>query len=600
MGGSGVHRWKSTLHWGQRIRKRLGDAYAEALWASHKLINESADLVMYWWDRAAEQLSAKDTVLRRFGLVTTNSITQEFSRRVIKKRMEGKKPISLVMAIPNHPWTKATEEAAQVRIAMTVAEKGDHSGVLRLVTKEADLDTDQPKIEFLERVGKINPDLTVGVDVGKVSGLRAQEGLCSRGVSLHGDGFIVTRQEAEHLGLGQRAGLENHIREYRNGRDITAKPRGVLVIDLLGLSADEVRRRYPEIYQHVKAEVKEKVVVNNDGEKEFVGRNWNNRPSYREQWWIFGEPRRELRPALKGLSRYIATVETMHHRVFQFLDASILPDNKIVVVASADAADLGVLSSRIHVTWALRAGGWLGVGNDPVYVKTKVFDPFPYPSAGELLKAQIRTVAEELDAFRKQRQRAYPSLTLTQIYNVLQKVRVAATLDDDEERIKEQGLIIILKEYHEKLDALVFKAYGWQESLSDEDILLGLVELNHKRATEERRGHVRWLRPDYQIPLFGKDVDKMAAREEGAQVIADLGLAPSRKPSFPTDAVAQTAAVFGALASARGPLEASSIAAQFRKTRKLEETIFNVLESLARLGYVSSKDGKTFEVRRLA
>lgn len=118
-------------------------------------------------------------------------------------------------------------------------------------------------------------------------------------MSLHGDGFIVTRQEAEHLGLGKRRGLENHIREYRNGRDLTARPRGVMVIDLLGLESEDVRRRFPEVYQHVIAEVKEKIVTNKKGEREYVGRDWNNRNSYREQWWIFGEPRRELRPALR-------------------------------------------------------------------------------------------------------------------------------------------------------------------------------------------------------------------------------------------------------------------------------------------------------------
>ena len=30
-----------------------------------------------------------------------------------------------------------------------------------------------------------------------------------------------------------------------------AKSRGVMVIDLFGLDADEVRQRFPEVYQHV-------------------------------------------------------------------------------------------------------------------------------------------------------------------------------------------------------------------------------------------------------------------------------------------------------------------------------------------------------------
>src|SRR3712207_3786 len=120
---------------------------------------------MYWWDHAAELLTAKNMPLRRFGFVTTNSITQEFSRRVIKKRMEAKTPVSLLMAIADHPWTKATKDSAAVRIAMTVAAKGKHDGVLREVVREEGLDTDAPTVEFTERAGYINPDLTIGVDV---------------------------------------------------------------------------------------------------------------------------------------------------------------------------------------------------------------------------------------------------------------------------------------------------------------------------------------------------------------------------------------------------------------------------------------------------
>jgi hypothetical protein len=108
---------------GKDIRARLGDAYATALWKAHPKINKSADFVMYWWDRAAEALSATGGRLERFGFVTTNSITQEFSRRVIARHLDGKAPVSLVMAIPDHPWTKATAESAAVRIAMTVARR---------------------------------------------------------------------------------------------------------------------------------------------------------------------------------------------------------------------------------------------------------------------------------------------------------------------------------------------------------------------------------------------------------------------------------------------------------------------------------------------
>jgi hypothetical protein len=406
---------------------------------------------------------------------------------------------------------------------------------------------------------------------------------------LFGAGFIVTPQQAEMLGLGKRQGLERYIRPYLNGRDMSARSRNLMVIDFFGLTVDEVKGRYPEAYQHLLVNVKPE-------------RDQNRDKDIKARWWLFGRTRDEIRPALEGLASYIATVETSKHRVLQFLSNEIIPDNMIVCIATADAFALGVLSSRIHVIWALRAGGWLGVGNDPRYSKSKVFDPFPFPSPGELVKDQIRTAAEELDVFRKERQKQHPSLTLTQMYNVLEKLRVNSPLDEHDEQIKKDGLILILKELHDRIDRLVFQAYGWPETLTDEQILEKLVLLNHERAAEERRGHVRWLRPDYQIPRFGKDVDKMAAKEEGAQIAADLGLpAPAaRKLAFPSDAVEQTAAVFAALAAAGGPVSAAHIAQDFRKTKNLEETIAKVLGSLARLGHVSTKDGRSFEIKRVA
>ncbi len=575
---------------GKDIRARLGDEQTEALWAAHPAMNESADFVMYWWDRAAGLLTRKGSALRRFGLVTTNSISQVFQRRVMERHLTAKAPISLVVAVPDHPWTKSGIDTAAVRIAMTVAEAGVHDGVLREVAREDALDTDAPLIEFSEAVGRINSDLTVGVDVTKAAPLLANEGLSSPGVKLHGAGFIVTPAEATYLGLGRRAGLEQHIREYRNGRDLTARARGVMVIDLFGLTADAVRDRFPEVYQHVATTVKPE-------------RDHNNRASYKDSWWIFGEPRRELRPALERLSRYIATVETAKHRVFQFLDASILPDNMLVAIGSNDGYVLGVLSARIHGIWAVRAGGWLGQGNDPRYSKSRCFDPFPFPAADDLRKQRIRTIADNLDAHRKRVLADHPHLTLTGLYNILEKLRAGMhpnAFSPDDRRMFDDGLVLILKEYHDRLDAEVAAAYGWPADLSDADILARLVALNAERTREEAEGTVRWLRPDYQIPRFGSAKDKLALTG-GAMRGAQAPAAKSTKPSFPPDNVAQTAAVMDALQSLSAPATPDAVAAGFRQGRRILPAVAAVLAALTRFGFVASPDGgRTFALRRAA
>jgi hypothetical protein len=174
-------------------------------------------------------------------------------------------------------------------------------------------------------------------------------------------GFCLTHLEANNI-------ESDAVHPYLNGRDLLHTSRSSFVIDLFGLTENEARDKYPKAYQWVYERVKPE-------------RDQNNRETYRKNWWIFGEPRTNFRPALKNLKRYIATVETAKHRTFLFLSGDVIPDNKLVVIALDDAYFLGILSSSIHVKWALAAGGWLGVGNDPVYVKTKCFDPFPFPDS---------------------------------------------------------------------------------------------------------------------------------------------------------------------------------------------------------------------------
>ncbi len=549
------------------LRENLGDDYAEALWAANPDVGRSADLVMYWWNHAARILTTPGTRLKRFGLVTTNSITQEFSRRVIAGYLapksspsllgEGDRPqggggaadvvggkqqqeqdataspshpstasrspspsklgedckqgLSIILAVPDHPWHKLVRDEkvrgvkrqgeaslkqakkAAVRIAMTVAEAGaGRPGRLFEVAGEAGLDTDNPEVTFFDpagTLGVINADLSIGADVTKAMPLMAHLGLSSPGVKLHGDGFIVAPDFArEKLGMGSRAGLEAHIRPYRNGRDLMQHSRGKWVIDLFGLTEVEVMERFPEVYDHLAETVKPE-------------RDVNNRESYKRNWWIFGEPRGDLRPALSGLPRYIVTVVTAKHRLFTMLDSRILPDDALIAVALYDAFFLGVLSSRIHVEWSIRTGGWLGVGNDSRYNKSKVFDPFPFPDASPAQRAEIADLAERLDAQRKAALAENPSLTMTEIYNLRTAIQRGEPVDRDraaKARARAVG------ELHEKLDSAVAAAYGWPESpsasLAPAEIVARLVALNAERAAEEANGMIRWLRPEYQNP----------------------------------------------------------------------------------------------------
>jgi hypothetical protein len=161
--------------------------------------------------------------------------------------------------------------------------------------------------------------------------------------------------------------------------------------------------------------------------------------------------------------------------------------------------------------------------------------------------------------------------------------------------------VLILKELHDKLDGAVAAAYGWPVSLTDDDILAQLVALNKERAAEETRGHVQWLRPEYQVPRFGSPNEKAELDLVGGGVTVEAAAAKAAKPAFPTNDQAQTAAVGLALANASEPLDAGTVAATFRQGRRIAPKVEAVLAALARVGFVSTVDGgRTFVLRRAA
>ena len=335
----------------KRMRVALGDGYVEALRESWgESVPQSADFVMYWWHKAADL--ARNGDVKRFGLITTNSLGQSFNRRVIQSHMTAKKLISLAFAIPDHPWVDGSDGAA-VRIAMTVGTGGEHAGALGRVTSEEKTDDETRNFDIKWKVGKIHSNLSVGADISSVKSMIANSGLSSRGVIPHGSGFVLTKEDAVDLGLMGLAGKERVIRGYMNGRDFTQRPRYAFVIDAYPRTDRELRNELPKVYQWLVDYVK----PHRDKQKD---------RTLREQWWLHRRTNQEMRNALEGLGRYILTPQTSKHRTFAFVDSSILPDDKLIAVGLSDAEKLGVLSSRVHVIWSIRIGSSLGVGNDPV------------------------------------------------------------------------------------------------------------------------------------------------------------------------------------------------------------------------------------------
>lgn len=560
----------------RNIRKAYADGYLEALRAAYPKVPENADYVMYWWEKAALAtrgwIADKSSRTRQFGLITTNSISQTFNRKILSTHLDDtKKPLSLIFAIPDHPWVDATDGAA-VRIAMTVGGQGRKPGNLSNVIKEIENEDESEgrEVSFSVSRGTIFANLRIGTDMLAAKALKANNNICCVGYQLTGQGFLVSPEKARNFATLDLNSAKI-LKPWISGLGIQRHADPALAIDVCHLTEEELLRNFPNIYQHLSDNV-------------LPERQENSRKSVRQKWWIYGEARNTFRHAIKGIKRMIVTSLTAAHRVFTFIPSDSVADSTTVLFGLDDASQLAILSSKFHLTWALTAGGTLE--DRPRYNKTLCFDPFPFPDATEAQRTRLSSLGEQLDAHRKAQLAAHPRLTLTGIYNVLKKLRAGEQIEERDREIYDQGLVGILNNLHNQIDAEVAAAYGWPANLSDDDILHRLVDLNRERAQEEARGLIRWLRPDYQNPA-GK-----AAVAKREQIGMDLGIIPSTaKTPWPKTMPEQIAAVRNALHEL-GQATPEQVARQFVRARAT--SVQSLLESLTALGHAQIIEGGRF------
>ena len=104
--------------------------------------------------------------------------------------------------------------------------------------------------------------------------------------------------------------------------------------------------------------------------------------SYRNYWWLLGEPIPKLRKAL-GRPRpiYRQRRTSSKHRLSSWMDARILADRPdLVVFARDDDTTFGFLQSTAPPTVDVSVSArCLGVGNDQLYAIHCFFETFPFP-----------------------------------------------------------------------------------------------------------------------------------------------------------------------------------------------------------------------------
>ena len=132
----------------------------------------------------------------------------------------------------------------------------------------------------------------------------------------------------------------------------------------------------------------------------------------------------------------------------------------------------------------------------------------------------------------------------------------------------------------------------------DEAVLERLVALNAERTAEEARGHVRWLRPEFQNPDLAREREPEQVRFANDDVGGTPGAeqestaAPVIKAQpWPKDTVDQVRAVADVLAASPVPLSLGEIAARFTARGPWKKRLPKLVEMLVALGRAQEQEG---------
>ena len=456
----------------RRMRRELGDECAEALPRVYsEWVRGKPDLVCYWFAKAG-RLVAEGKV-HRAGLVATNSIRDGTNRSVLDRIGQHG---AIFDAWSDEPWIV---EGADVRVSLICFAHMDAGLAARIDGK------DTPRI---------NADLTSGMlDFTQVTSLMENKGVAFQGDIKRGPFDIPGDLARDWLELPANPnGRPNSdvLKPWTNGRDLTRRSSGKWIIDFGDAMSETGAALYEAPFTYIEKHVK-------------PVRQQNREQASREFWFRHWNPRPAMRQALDGLSRYIATPRVAKHRLFVWCNARICPDTRVVVVARDDDTTFGILHSRFHQAWSLRLCSWHGVGNDPTYNPTTVFQTFPFPegltpdlsAAAYADDPRAIAIAESARRLVELRDRwlnppewvewidepvpGYPKRPVPTTVAPLKDLAKRTLTNLYNQRPQ------WLANAHASLHTAVAAAYGWDADISDEDALRELLRLNLAKAEEQ-------------------------------------------------------------------------------------------------------------------
>ena len=433
----------------RNLATSLGDHYRAGLTALWPQVASGADLCVYFFNRAFfDLLHNRGT----FGLLACNTIAQGATRE------SGLQAIvdsggSLYRASSSVQWPGT----ANVFVSLVHASKSKFTGMFILDESE---------------VREISSALDA-LALGTPFPLSENELKSFQGFIPLGSGFNLPTSQAKDLIAADHRNAQV-LFPCLNGRQLYSSP-ALEAEDWIVFFGD-MDERTARIYSTVYALLRSQIYEERQAQKQEQAQKY---------WWRFWRTRPDLRKAVSGLQRMIATAFTSSTVAFGFVPIDAICTNALVVFAFDKWSCFGVLQSTFHYYWALQFGSTMK--QDLRYTPTVCFQTFPMPNHLHLIDSAAQAYYECRSELMLSKQEG-----LTAVYNRFHDSNESST-----------G-VRMLRSLHVEMDRAVASAYGWNDlafdygfhetkqgmryTISDSDrrkVLHLLLKLNHERHEEE-------------------------------------------------------------------------------------------------------------------
>jgi hypothetical protein len=397
---------------GQKLTGAMGTNVRD--WFVNVLADErrgSADLVAYFFLRATSLLQAKGTL----GLIATNTVAQGDTREVGLDAMVAD-GFSITRAIQSRPWPASS---ANLEYAAVWGTRDAVSDASRRVADDIDV---RRISTLLEPAGRVE-----GIPLR----LAENAGIAFQGCIVLGMGFVLDPAEAQEW-IAADPRNADVLFPYLNGEDLNQRPDASAsrwVIDFSDRDEAEARS-YMLPYARVAEQVRPE-------------RLRNPRKPRRDLWWQFAERAAGMRRAIEPLSEVLVIALVSKTVMPMRVAASQVFSHKLGVFATGSLSDQALLSSSVHLVWAVKYSSTLETRVN--YSPSDVFLTFPRPKP----TARLEEAGRSLDTERREIMRRR-DLGLTKLYNLI-----------NDPTVQGDGDIQRLRDIHVEVDTATMEAYGW-------------------------------------------------------------------------------------------------------------------------------------------